>query len=47
MTLAQDKGVRGQGATFLRRHPSEDLETALKALEIAAGSFEEVAEHYE
>jgi hypothetical protein len=41
------KDVRAQGAAFLRRHASEDLETALKALEIAAGSFEEVAEHYE
>jgi hypothetical protein len=39
--------VRGQAGKFLRMHSSEDLETALKALEIAAGSFEEVAEHYE
>ena len=41
------KGLRAQGSKFLRTHPSEDLETALKALEIAAGSLEEVAEHYE
>ena len=41
------KDVRAQGATFLRKHASEDLETALKALEIAAGSFEEVAERCE
>jgi hypothetical protein len=41
------KGLRIQGGKFLRTHPSEDLETALKALEIAAGSLEEVAEHYE
>ena len=41
------KDVRAQGATFHRRHASEDLATALKALEIAAGSFEEVAERYE
>jgi len=41
------KNVRAQGATFLRKHRSEDLETALKALEIAAGSFKEVTEHYE
>jgi len=41
------KDVRVQGGKFLRTHPSEDLETALKALEIPAGSFEEVAEHYE
>jgi hypothetical protein len=41
------KGVRDQGGKFLKTHPSEDLETALKALEIAEGSLEEVAEHYE
>lgn len=41
------KQLRAQGGRFLRTHPSEDLKTALKALEIAAGSLEEVAEHYE
>jgi hypothetical protein len=41
------KSLRAQGGKFLKTHPSEDLETALKALEIAEGSFEEVAEHYE
>jgi transposase InsO family protein len=41
------KDVRAQGVTLLRTHASEDLETALKALDIAAGSLEEVAEHYE
>ena len=41
------KGLRAQGGKFLRTHPSEDLETALKALAIAEGSLEEVAEHYE
>src|SRR5262249_1832125 len=41
------RGLRAQGAKFLKTHRSEDLETALKALEIAAGSFEEVAERYE
>jgi hypothetical protein len=41
------KGLRVQGSKFLKMHPSEDLETALKALEIAEGSLEEVAEHYE
>jgi hypothetical protein len=41
------KGLRAQGSKFLKTHPSEDLETALKALEIAEGSLEEVAEHYE
>jgi hypothetical protein len=41
------KAVRGQAGTFLRMHRSEDLKTALKALAIAAGSLEEVAERYE
>jgi hypothetical protein len=41
------KGLRAQGGKFFKTHPSEDLETALKALEIAEGSLEEVAEHYE
>jgi hypothetical protein len=41
------KGLKNQGGKFLKTHPSEDLETALKALEIAEGSLEEVAEHYE
>ena len=41
------KGLRAQGSKFLKTHPSEDLETALKALEIAEGSLEEVAERYE
>jgi hypothetical protein len=41
------KGLRIQGGKFLKTHPSEDLETAVKALEIAAGSLEEVAERYE
>ena len=41
------KDLRIQGGMFLKTHPSEDLETALKALEIAEGSLEEVAEHYE
>ena len=41
------KSLRAQGGKFLKTHPSEDLETALKALEIAEGSLEEVAEHYE
>ena len=41
------KGIKNQGGKFLKIHPSEDLETALKALEIAVGSLEEVAERYE
>ena len=39
--------VRAQAGKFLKTHPSEDLATALKALAIAEGSLEEVAEHYE
>lgn len=41
------KDLRVQGGKFLKTHASEDLETALKALAIAEGSLEEVAEHYE
>ncbi|HWP57449.1 MAG TPA: hypothetical protein VNL14_06155 [Candidatus Acidoferrales bacterium] len=41
------RGLRVQGRKFLKTHPSEDLETALKALTIAEGSLEEVAERYE
>ena len=41
------KKLRNQGNQFLKTHSSEDLETALKALEIAEGALEEVAEHYE
>ena len=40
-------GLRVQGAKFLKTHPSEDMATALKALEIAEGSLKEVVEHYE
>jgi hypothetical protein len=41
------KGLRVQGGKLLKTQPSDDLETALRALEIAEGSLEEVAEHYE
>jgi hypothetical protein len=41
------QALRVQGSKFLKAHPSEDLETALKALQIAEGSLEEVAERYE
>jgi len=41
------RGIKNQANKFLGAHPSEDLETALKALAIAGGSLEEVAEHYE
>lgn len=40
------KRIKNQAGKFLKTHPSEDLETALKALEIAEGSLEEVAERY-
>src|ERR1041385_2301625 len=36
------KGITKHGSKFLRAHPNEDLETALKALAIAEGSLEEV-----
>jgi hypothetical protein len=41
------QAVHGQAGKLLRTHASEDLQTALKALDIAAGSLKEVAEHYE
>jgi hypothetical protein len=41
------RGIKNQANQFLKTHASEDLETALKALKIAEGSLEEVAEHYE
>jgi len=45
--LSAVKNLQKQGNKFLNSHPSEDLETALKAFAIAAGSLDEVAEHYE
>lgn len=39
--------VRHRARRFLRTHRSEDLEAALEALEISAGSFEEVAERHD
>jgi hypothetical protein len=41
------RGLRVEGGKFLKTHRNEDLETALKALDIAAASLEEVAERYE
>ena len=41
------KDLRAQGSKFLESRENEDLETALKALEIAEGSLKEVIEHYE
>jgi hypothetical protein len=45
--LEQVQGLRREAQAFLASHPNEDLETALKALEIAQGSLREVAERYE
>lgn len=41
------KNLRARGDKFLKGRDNEDLETALKALEIAEGSLREVMEHYE
>ena len=41
------KRIHTEATAFLASHPSEDLETALKALTIATGSLEEVEERYE
>ena len=43
----QVRRLQEQARSFLSTHPSEDLETALKALTIAEGSLHEVAERYE
>jgi hypothetical protein len=45
--LGQVRQMQTDATTFLVIHPSEDLETAIKALTIAAGSLHEVAERYE
>jgi hypothetical protein len=45
--LEQVQRLRREAQEFLAGHHSEDLETALKALEIAQGSLHEVAERYE
>jgi hypothetical protein len=39
--------VQGEARALLVNHPNEDLETAIKALTITAGSLEEVVERYE
>jgi hypothetical protein len=41
------RGIKNQANKFRNSHPSEDLETALKALQIAQSSLEEVVERYE
>jgi hypothetical protein len=45
--LGQARQLRSAAEGFLASHPSEDLETAIKALTIAEGSLHEVAERYE
>ncbi|HLH21780.1 MAG TPA: hypothetical protein VK066_04620 [Chloroflexota bacterium] len=45
--LGQVRQLQSDAKTFLGTHPSEDLETAIKALTIAEGSLHEVAERYE
>jgi hypothetical protein len=45
--LGQARQLRDAAQAFLGSHPSEDLETAIKALTIAEGSLHEVAERYE
>jgi len=45
--LGQARQLRDAAQAFLVSHPSEDLETAIKALIIAEGSLHEVAERYE
>jgi hypothetical protein len=45
--LGQVRRLQADATAFLATHPSEDLETAIKALTIAEGSLHEVAERYE
>jgi hypothetical protein len=45
--LGQVRQLQADAKLFLGTHPSEDLETAIKALTIAAGSLHEVAERYD
>jgi hypothetical protein len=45
--LGQVRRLQADATAFLGTHPSEDLETAIKALSIAEGSLHEVAERYE
>ena len=39
--------LMAEAGALLRTHPNEDLDTAIKALMVAAGSLKEVAERYE
>jgi hypothetical protein len=43
----QVQEIKSAGQQLLAEHDNEDLETALKALEIADGSLHEVEERYE
>jgi hypothetical protein len=41
------KRIHAEASQMLSSRPNEDLETAIKALTVATGSLEEVAERYE
>ena len=45
--VSQVRRLQEEARGFLSTHPSEDLETALKALTIAEGSLHEAAERFE
>jgi uncharacterized protein YidB (DUF937 family) len=45
--LTAVRNLRSEAQTFLGSHANEDLEIASKALTIAEGSLEEVAERYD
>ena len=45
--LGDVKRIQGEASEMLAAQPNEDLETAIKALAVATGSLEEVAERYE
>lgn len=44
--LSAVRNLRAEAESFLRSHSNEDLETAIRALTIAEGSLDEVAERY-
>jgi hypothetical protein len=45
--LSDVKRIHAEASRMLASQPNEDLETAIKALTVATGSLEEVAERYE
>jgi hypothetical protein len=45
--LATVRGLQNDARALLKTHRNEDLETAIKALEVSKGSLEEVLERYE